>query len=581
MRYRLIIITLAALLVALAGCKEPAVKSSPKKKSQTRDIAQVSANIERLTADELEKPAQPRPSSAKAAVKETVIDISSIDDKSAEMLVPVDTERIPFSQFGAACTPQIIRVTISTRGVPRNLIETTENRILEQLNSHAPQPFELRKPSSIDRYDTVWGNLHIDYQKQAIRLRKTSKTSPLRASYKFTLSMHLRSGEPKTISWHDWTYKWQDENTVANESAVNAHFWKRFEGELPLLTAIDTEQTEQWMRAQGLSTKILSGDLNALRVSSHHYYPTGCVVEDQENSQSTVLVRQLASPYAPPSLLSVVPIAMVCQSKSTFIVSSESASRVALYYHPDNSSQAWKSVISFQSQAKSGDIKMYVDDDVICLYTGNDPVQAKTVEFQCLDRSSGILKWRILPMSGVLRGFASTESTLYAATDHHLISVRKDGTVSQVQKIVTGGKQKRYPSCAFKDRMVFSTSPGHLVSYRYESGEIDWETTVLDPTMIHCSQPGILIVSETGGYLLAFDIVEHKPLWKYRTVATPKDIMTYGGVIYVLLERGMIALDQATGTVKAQIPAPWPITRFIQAGPRLYLDSADEILTWR
>lgn len=570
-----------ALLSMLAGCKEPTVKQSAKKKSQTRDIAQVSANIERLTVDELEKPAQPRQSSANAAVKEAVIDIGSIDDKSAEMLVPVDTERIPFSQFGAAYTPLVIRVTVSTRGVPRNLIETTENRILEQLNAHAPQPFELRKSASIDRYDTVWGNLHIDYQKQAIRLRKASKTSPLRASYKFMLSMHLKTGESKTISWHDWTYKWQDENMVANESAVNAHFWKRFERELPLLTAIDTEQTEQWLRAQGLSTKVLTGDLSALKVASHRYYPTGCVVEDQDNGQSGVMLRQLASPYAPPGILSVVPIAMVCQSKSTFIVSSESASRVALYYHPERSSQAWKSTISFQSQAKDGDLNMYLDDDVICLYTGNDPVQAKAVEFQCLDRNSGILKWRISPMSGGLRGFAATDTTLYAATDHHLIAVNKDGSVSHVQKLVTGSKQKRYPSCAFKDRMVFSTSSGHLVSYRYESREIDWETTVLEPTLVHCSHPGTLIVSEAGGYLLAFDIVEHKPLWKYRTVSTPKDIMTYGGIIYVLLDRAVVALDPENGGVKAQIPLPWLVDRFILSGGRLYLDTSDGILTWK
>ncbi len=579
---RYFLIAAISLLVVLVGCKEPTIKSSPKKKAQTRDIAQVSANIERLTADALERPVTAADNAQTPNADEKVIDIEAISDETTETLVPLSTERVPFSEFYSAFEPQVIRVTISTRGVPRNQIESVDNRMMTLLNTHAPQPFDLRKASSIDRYDSVWGNLHIDYSRQSVRLRRASKTSPLRALYKFAFEMHLKTNDSsRTISWNDWVYKWQDENTVSNESAVNAHFWKRIEGVLPLLTSIQTEETEQWLRAQGLNPKILSGDLSAMKVFSHQYYANGCVVELPESPQASALLRHLASPYSPPRQLSVVPITMYCQGKSTFVVSAESANRVALYYHPDDSAHAWKSSITFQSGVKKGDLGMYADDDVICLYTGNDPAGSRTVECQCLDRKSGIMLWRLSPMSGALRGFAATDEAIYLAADHQIISIQKDGTQSQVQRLVTSGRQKKYLSCAFEDELIFSTSAGHLVAYRFDGHDIDWETTVLEPSMIHCSQHHLLLVFETGGYLLAFDTLAHKPLWKYRTVTTPKDVMTYGGIIYILLDRAILALDPENGEVKAQIPLAWPVDRFILSGGRLYLDAPDDILTWK
>ena len=580
--YFIAAISMLMMLVVLVGCKEPTIKPSTKKKVQTRDMAQVSANIERLTSDELERPELAVGNAQADIGNKKIIDIEAVWDETTEVLTPAPTERVPFSEFRSAFVPQVIRVTMSTRGIPRNLIESVDNRMMTLLNAHAPQPFDLRKPSSIDRYDSVWGNLHIDYSKQSIRLRKASKTSPLRALYKFAFEMHLKSNDSdRTISWHDWVYKWQDENTVSNESAVNAHFWKRLESELPLLTSVQTEETEQWLRAQGLNPKILSGDLSAMKVFSHQYYANECVVEFPDTPQTPALLRHLSSPYSPPRQLSVVPLNMYCQGKSTFVVSSESASRIALYYHPDDTTHAWKSSMTFQSQVRSGDLGMYVDDDVICLYTGNDPAVSKTVECQCLDRKSGIIRWRLLPMTGALRGFAATDKAIYLAADHQIISVLKDGSELHVQRLVTGGRQKKYLSCAFEDRLVFSTSAGHLVAYRFDGREIDWETTVLEPSMIHCSQHGLLLVFEAGGYLLAFDTHEHKSLWKYRTVATPKDIMTYGGIIYILLDRAMVALDPENGEVKAQIPLAWPVDRFILTGGRLYLDTPEDILTWK
>ena len=542
-------------------------------------MAQVSANIERLTANEFDKAevraAQP------VHIEEKVIEIEPLLTESVETLTSTVSERAPFSQFASSFEPLLIRVTISTKGLPRNLIETVESRIVALLNARAPQPFELRKSASIDRYDKVWGHLHIDYQRQMIRLRRSSKTSPLRASYKFFFDMHLTAGEGKVISWHNWTYKWQDENTVANEAVVNAHFWKQLESEMPLLTSIDEEETAQWLRAQGLSPRILSGDLNAMSVSDHQYYPNGCVVETGDAASGNVLVRQLSMVYAPPQQLSVTPLLMRCQPKATFVVASESATRIALYYHPDNTGGAWKSVLNFQSQVRAGDLAMFLDDALICLYTGNEPQQARFVEFQCLDRKTGILKWRIAPVPGALRGFASTQNAFYIATDQAMLEVLRDGRVSGIQKLETGNRQKRYLSCQFDDRMVFSTSSGHLVSYRFDTREIDWETVVLEPSLVHCSPHGPLLVSEVGGYLLAFDIADNKPLWKYRTVATPKDIMTYGGVIYILLDRGIVAIDSETGQTRAQIPLHWAVRQFIPSGARLYLDSAKAVYTWK
>ena len=578
MRQKVIFFITALLIVLASGCKEPPVKQSTKKKPQTRDMAQVSANIDRLTETEFDRPERDTAQKQRTQNNEAVINLNEMITDETAALMPVSMERVPFSQFRSDFEPRIIRVSILTRGLPRSQIETIENRILDLIGTHAPQPFELRKSASIDKHDNVWGHLHIDYHRQTIRLRKTSKTAPLRAAYKFSLDMHLSAHDDQSISWHDWSYKWQDENTVANETAVNAHFWKRLEREIPMLTAIQTDETEQWLRAQGLAPQILSGDLSATKLSAHQYWPQGCIVE---STNGKALVRQLAKPYAPPQQLSVDPLLMQCQGNAAFIVTSESANRIALYYHSDHSTQAWKSMLSFQTPVKKGDLGMYIDDDVICLYTGADPVQARTVEFQCIDRKNGILRWRIAPIPGVLRGFAVNRDMIYIAGDQMLASIKKDGTDVRVKKLQTGGRQKNYLSCQFKDRMVFTTSASHLVSYRFDTGEIDWETSLLDPARIHCSQAGVLLVSEAGGYLLAFDIDDHKPIWKYRTVTAPRDILTYGDIIYLLLDRAIVALVPATGTVKAQIPMIYPANRFIQSAARLYLDTEDAVYTWR
>ena len=42
-----------------------------------------------------------------------------------------------------------------------------------------------------------------------------------------------------------------------------------------------------------------------------------------------------------------------------------------------------------------------------------------------------------------------------------------------------------------------------------------------------------------------------------------------------------VALDPENGGVKAQIPLPWLVDRFILSGGRLYLDTSDGILTWK
>ena len=571
----LIIATLS--LFVLSACKEtPTRHQNRKNQAPQYDIEKVSKNIERFTATDNPDP-----------VAETIVEpphltldlLASLKDLQA-VDIGAQVERSAISQFPSDVQPQIVRVTINLRGVPRNATDDVENRIMNILSAHAPQPWDLRKANSIDSHETVVGRLNVDFKKQTLRLRRASKTAPQRADVTFSLTMSYAGAKGTKSSWHDWHYDYHDEIALASENAASAYFWQHLEEEFPVLTVIQQDETAQWLRAQGLLPQVLTNDLSAFRLTGHQYYPSGCLVSS--NASRMLELRRLQSPYSPPQNLEVTSVLdMACFRDAMFIVAPETPIRLALFYQPTNKQHAWKSQLTFADSIKSGDIAMHVDDDLLCLYTGMEPTQNRGVEIQCLDRKNGLMRWKTKRLSGALRGIAFDDHKLAFANDQALFEISRDGKIETVKRLQTSSRLRNRLSCQLQNRMIFMTGPGQFVSWNLDTHEFDWQTAVFDSDFIHCSQQNILLISEVGGYILAWNVETKTPIWKFRTVSTPIDAFSYGEMIYIMLDRAIVVLDRATGRQRAQIPLPWLAQKFIQMGHNLYLDTKDAVYTWR
>ena len=571
----LIIATLS--LFVLSACKEtPTRHQNRKNQAPQYDIEKVSKNIERFTATDNPDP-----------VAETIVEpphltldlLASLKDLQA-VDIGAQIERSAISQFPSDVQPQIVRVTINLRGVPRNATDDVENRIMNILSAHAPHPWDLRKANSIDSHETVVGRLNVDFKKQTLRLRRASKTAPQRADVTFSLTMSYAGAKGTKSSWHDWHYDYHDEIALASENAASAYFWQHLEEEFPVLTVIQQDETAQWLRAQGLLPQVLTNDLSAFRLTGHQYYPSGCLVSS--NASRMLELRRLQSPYSPPQNLEVTSVLdMACFRDAMFIVAPETPIRLALFYQPTNKQHAWKSQLTFADSIKSGDIAMHVDDDLLCLYTGMEPTQNRGVEIQCLDRKNGLMRWKTKRLSGALRGIAFDDHKLAFANDQALFEISRDGKIETVKRLQTSSRLRNRLSCQLQNRMIFMTGPGQFVSWNLDTHEFDWQTAVFDSDFIHCSQQNILLISEVGGYILAWNVETKTPIWKFRTVSTPIDAFSYGEMIYIMLDRAIVVLDRATGRQRAQIPLPWLAQKFIQMGHNLYLDTKDAVYTWR
>ena len=91
---------------------------------------------------------------------------------------------------------------------------------------------------------------------------------------------------------------------------------------------------------------------------------------------------------------------------------------------------------------------------------------------------------------------------------------------------------------------------------------------------------GIFAAKRGAASVLAIDIDANAPKWRFKTVSRPRDVMTYRGIVYILLDRAIVALDNATGTLRAQIPLPWRANAFIQIGHKTYIDTPDIVFPW-
>ena len=572
------LLTLYLLLcLAFTACKESPVRHEPRKQTQKVDIEKVSRNITQLTAAEhAASTDQPETTQDTHPVLDIAAALGS-DDIPPATFAP---KRITLSQFPADPQTRLIRVMLTVRGVPKNIHDEVEAKILAILNAHTPQPYELQRSAHFDSHESAWARLTVDFKKQTLRLRKASKTAAVRASILFSFEMSLHAPDNLRASWNDFKISFRDEIPLANESAANAEFWQKLEHELPTLTIQDQETTAQYLRAQGLAPQILTNELSGIKLPNHAYFPDGCIVTHAQNEPYTL--RMLLSPYAPPQKLDIAKLAtMTCVRDATFIVAAETPNRFAFFYQPTKEQLAYKKQLMFSDVLKPEDIALHVDDDLICLYSGNRPMQLRATEIQCLDRKTGKMRFQTKRYPGSLRGIAHDANKLAFATDQALYTLTRDGKITDAIRLKTSSRMRNPLTCQLDSRLIFMTGPGQFTAYNLKTGTFDFQTAVLDADFLHCGQRNTLLFSEVGGYILAVDVETNTPLWKYRTVQIPHDAYSYGDLIYLLLDRAVFVLDQKSGQLRAQIPLPFRATRFISIGSRLFLDTPDGIYTWR
>lgn len=570
------------ILPILCGCKETPQKKQPPKPQY--DIEKVSRNIERFTKVDTETEETPKIPESSHPILDLAdaVDLSRLPEDS-ETDVPVikdKPQRFILSQFPTNDTPKIVRVSISLKGVPRNQHDEVEERIWSILNAHAPQPWELRKPNTLEKEESSWATLSVEYKKQTIRLKRTSKTAPLRAELNFSFELSFGAPRDQKASWDHWKFTFRDEVAISSENAITSLFWQKIENELPALTVIQPDATAQWLRTQGLAPQILDNSLSAIHLPEHRYYDAGCLLS-RTNTQNYEL-RYIHAPYAPAQKIDIASVLdMHCSRDATFILASETPIRVALYYQPAYKLHAWKTQLTFSDSIQKGDIAMHVDDDLICLYTGLDPQHNRGMEIQCLDRRTGILRWQTKRFPGALRGIAFDDRQIVAANDQGIFTFSRTGEILQSQRIQTSSRMRYRNFCQLQNRLVMMTGPGQFAAWNLDKNAFDWQGGGFESDFIHCGQQNTFLFSEVGGFILAYDIENQTPIWKFKTVTSPRDAFSYGDVIYLLIDRAILVLDRKTGLSKAQIPLPWMANQFIQIGHKLYLDTVDAVYTWR
>lgn len=572
-------------LLWMTACKETHTER-PTKHAQISDIDRATQTMAQFkadtSADALNVVSEQNDLKSEAQILDLPRILDVHDDESLPKLFQA-TNRTLLSQYPSDDQRLPIRTQFVIRGIPKSKLDAFEERLWNLLHAHVPQPWELKKTSQLDKHDEVWGRLEIQFKKQTNRIKRVSKTAPMRAEYAYVLSMKFYGPKDLSMVWDGWHFEWQDEVPVSNEGSVDAQFWHHLTQAFPTFTAINPEQTAQWMRTQGLMPQVLSDGLKAVRMSSHQYYPHGCVLSlDAAGTKSAHSLRQLQSIYTPPQSLSISNIAAIyCAREATYIVAAETPVKLALYYQPTRATHAWKSLLTFQDAMTLDDVGLHIDDDLICLYTANRSQQQRGFEIQCLDRKTGLMKWQTRRLSGGLRGLGSDSEKIGVINDQAVFEISRDGNILTHQPIETSSRLRMRHSCQLQNRLMFMPGPGQFASWNFETSEFDWQVNVIESDFIHCGQNHTFIFSEVGGYLLAYDVQNQAPLWKYRTVSMPRDAWSYADNIYFLFDRAILVLERKTGQRVAQIPLPWLATGFIQNGHKLYLDSADAIYEWR
>lgn len=518
---------------------------------------------------------------AKANLPEA-IDLASAIDRSetTAKLGSMLSNKAVLSDFASATEQRIIRVSMSVKSSRGGLISVSdlEERVWNMLVAQAPQPYVLRRSEGIDAHDIVWGNLRVNFKRQQMRLRRASKTASLRANYSFEFSMVFNAPKELESSWNGWNLVHNDEHGVEDERRVNENFLARLEREMPTLTVVNIAQTQNWLRAQGIFADVVTSEYSkrAMPVADHRYFDEGCVLY-REGEQ--FYMRYLLMPFSKSRPLSMPKIqAMHCSRDATFVVAQSGLHNADLYYQASGSLNAYKMRLNFEQPPVQENVKLIVDDDLLCLFLGFDPKEARTTEVQCFNRKTGLMRWRTRPLPGALRALAIDDKRLVLANEQALISMTRQGQVEYARPLESQGRRKHAKDyCQSGKILVFSPKAGRHIAFDIEKQQALWSIDTIESSFLHCGLKDSVILSEAGGYLLAIDIQTGQARWKYRSVKMPKDALSFGANLYLLMDKAIIALDLVSGKRVAEIPLHVEANSIINIGGRIFLDTAPAI----
>ena len=606
---------MAAIVACLAlscasGCKDAPQKPKKQPSAPAFHFEEVSSQIERLNnasqspIDDVPT-AQLRPSDSTLAQQRSPSHpqtppqtplgqraltppqtIPTIDIASAlANLQPQTLEQVarrPLSQFPTDATKYRLRVNVQFRGLPKSISDAYDERLFSLLNARAPQPWTLLRSRNIEKNETFDARLNVSFKRDLIRQKGHGKQSPMRTVIKFELSFSFSGMPQNDVSWRNWRYEWVEEAVNLSESAISERFWHDLEARVPVLTSMRRDETAQWMRAQGLSPAILSDETQGISSPDHTYYPDGCLVSHATtDDKRETWIRTIRTPNAPPQSLAIANVEdLRCTRQGVLTLAYDTPMHMSLYYQSPTADTAWKTTIRLALPAAASTTRIHLDDDLICTIPRHVTPQTRMTELYCIDRQTGLARFKTAPIPGAFSGFAYDETQIVVATDQAIAAIARNGTTIDVKKIESRSRLRTRLSCQLPNRLVFNTAPGEFVAYNTTEHVIDWQYRALDSDFLHCGQDNTLLLSESGGYLLAIDIDANAPKWRFKTVSRPRDVMTYRGIVYILLDRAIVALDNATGTLRAQIPLPWRANAFIQIGHKTYIDTPDIVFPW-
>lgn len=521
------------------------------------------------------QPAPPvEPSAGSASDTVPTLDIAAHMPETA-ISVPAP-QKVVLSSFAHPNPKRIIRLTTNLRTTRNGQIagEDLNDRIWNMLVAHTPDPYELHKVEK-GKGDAAWGLLGVTFKRITERLRKVSKTAPQRSRASFGLTMALKLPDGYTSSWSGFDFQFVDEHYADEDLKVNAAFWKSLEDRLPTFTASDNAAS--WARSAGLITSRTSGGRHdAPDLPRHRYFDEGCILFYRDQHPYFQL---LASPFSTPRALAIPSIiSMKCSNDATFVASLNSQNDVNLYYQPPTAGHSWKTGIHFDTPINEENFAWHVDDDIICIWNGARASTARQTEIHCLNRQNGLPRWNVAPTNGMVRGFAATPDALTFILDQAIFSVSRRGDLNYVERLDPVNSRLPDPrSCSTENTIAFSMNPGQLSFLDLQSGDITWTLNTFNNEKLFCAPNGVVVFSEAGGYLLAVDSSTLQPLWKFRPVTMPYDMLTFGQNLLLLMNRAIIVLDIHTGRLLASFPINVPARRLIHFANRIFLDRPDGI----
>ena len=569
-----------------AGCKE--TDKTAKKQTPQAEFrySEVSRQIDRLNltgaapaaGDNAEKRQK-----SQTAPPFPVIDIASmLSGLQPEVFGQAD--RLALSKFPTDPTQYRISVSVQFKGMPKSVADIFDERLFARLTALAPQPWILQRARNFEKSETADARLNIAFKRELSRKKSYGKQVPARTVIQFELAFSFSGMTDYDVSWRNWRYHWSEETVSLSDAAISERFWRDLETRIPALTATDREKTAQWLRAQGLSPAILSGDIGGIASKAHVYCPDGCLLSPAAPNDPgrESLIRSVLDLEAPPQALSVAdPEDLHCDRNGIFTLSAESPVQLNLYYQAMTAENAWKTTIRLGRPAAQGTVRIHADDDLICIVPRQSAAQTRFAEISCLSRKNGLARWKTGPVPGAFAGFAYDEKQIVLATDQAIAAISRGGEVLDVKKIETRSRLRARLSCQLGNRLLFAAAPGEFVAYNLSEHVFDWQYRALNSEFLFCGEQNTVILSESGGWLLAADVEQNAPKWRFKSVALPLDIISRQGIVYVLSERAVTAIDNDTGRILAQIPLPWRATSFIKIGRNVYFDAPDEVYPWQ